>query len=105
MNFWSEIGMALTIVLSIYAVFHVVIQIFAQTELRKADFVKRRENAIEIYADADALEYYVRLALTVADGRIFVVAYLKKDSAEKDDMLDTVLRFRRAHKNLSYQWI
>jgi hypothetical protein len=51
------------------------------------------------------LEYYVRLALTVADGRIFVVAYLKKDSAEKDDMLDTVLRFRRAHKNLSYQWI
>lgn len=105
MSFWSEIGIALIIALSIYAAFRAVIQIFAQTELQRSCFVKRREDAIEIYADTEALEYYVRLALAVADGRISVVAYLKKDSAEKADMLDTVLRFRRTHKNLSYQWI
>ncbi len=105
MSFWLEIGIGAVIVVSLYFAFRACWQIFAQTELRKAEAVKQHRDAIEIYADADALEYYVRLALAVADGNIAVVAYLKKESAEKADMLDTVLRFRRTHKNLSYQWI
>ncbi len=104
MNFWLKICLAVLFVAAFYFVFRVLLLLFAEHELEH-DAVKRKENAIEVFAGADALEYYLRMALTAANGEIDVVAYIKKDSEDREDMLDTVSRLRREHKNLSYRWI
>jgi hypothetical protein len=105
MNFWLEILVSAALVLSVYFVFRVMLFLFAEREVIASEKTERTEDAIEIFADAESLEYYVRLALVAAEGKTEVIAYVKKDSADKADMLDTLAKMKNEHKNLSYRLI
>lgn len=64
------------------------------------------DDVIEVYADAKSLEYYTRCALMAADeNRISVIVYVPRAHIEKDEMLDTIAKLRRRHKNLTYRLI
>ena len=105
MNFWLEILVSTALILSLYFVFRVMLFLFAEHELDASLKVQRSQDAIEIFADAESLEYYIRLALVAAEGETEVIAYVKKDSADKADMLDTISKMKKEHKNLSYRLI
>ena len=105
MNFWLEILVSTALVLSLYFVFRVMLFLFAEHELETSLKTRQTRDAIEIFADAESLEYYVRLALVAAEGKTEVVAYVKKDSADKADMLDIIAEMKKEHKNLSYRLI
>lgn len=104
MYFGIEILAAVFFSISVYAFLRMVCILFARHELDVSS-CNRKKDAIEVFADADSLEYYVRLALFVAEGRIEVIAYLKKENPQKAEMLNTISCFHRTHKNLSYRWI
>ncbi len=105
MNLWLKILAAAAFLVFLYGMYCLLAVLFARHELDASDAVKRRDDAIEIFADAESLEYYLRMALAASDENIAVVAYVKKDSADRDDMIDTVTRLHREHKNLSYRLI
>ncbi len=105
MNFTVEILTAAAGIALVYFVFRALFLMFAVKELNGAELVKRKPAAIEVYAKAESLEYYARLALAAAKGTTAVVVYIQKESEESSDMLDTVIKLRREHKNLSYRLI
>lgn len=104
MNFGLEILIAALLVAFLYYVFRMIYILFARHEL-DASACNRKADAIEVFADANSLEYYLRMALAAAEEQMAVIAYIKKESVDKDEMLDIVARFRRTHKNLSYRLI
>ena len=105
MNFWLEILVSVALALSLYFVFRSMLFLFSEHEVEASEKIVRTEDAIEIFADAKSLEYYVRLALVAAEGKTEVIVYVKKDSADKADMLDTLTKMKNEHKNLSYRLI
>ena len=105
MNFWLEILVSTALVLSLYFVFRLMLFFFAEHELDASLNAQRSQDAIEIFADAESLEYYIRLALVAAEDKTEVIVYVKKDSADKADMLDTISRMKKEHKNVSYRLI
>ncbi len=105
MNFWLEILIGVAVAIFLYFVFRVLLVIFAGRELDRSERIARKSDVIEVFADVDSLEYYVRCALTAASDKIEVVVYIRKDSADKDDMLDILMKLKRNHRNLSYRLI
>jgi hypothetical protein len=105
MNFWLEILIGIVFSFFLYFVFRAMILFFAERELDSSEKAIRKHDAIEVFADSESLEYYVRLALVAAEGKTEVIAYVKKDSAVKADMLDTVTKLKKNHRNLSYRLI
>ena len=105
MTFWLEILIGTAFSFFLYFAFRAMIMIFAEHELDSSEKTIRKKDAIEVFADPESLEYYVRLALVAAEGKTEVIAYVKKDGADKADMLDTVTKLKKNHKNLSYRLI
>ncbi len=103
MNLWLKILAAATFLVLLYGLYCLMAVLFARHELDASGIVKRQENAIEIFAEAESLEYYLRMALAASGESVVVVAYVKRDSADREDMIDTVMRLHREHKNLSYR--
>ncbi len=104
MNFWLKILICAVFVAVLYLVFRIMMVLFADSELFRSELVQRKENAIEIFAEIDSLEYYLRLALAASD-EIAIVVYIGKGCAYQDEMTDIVTRMHREHKNVSYRLI
>ncbi len=101
MNLWVELLAAALLVLGIYGVWRFFLWLFCKRELEKSELCHASASAeIEVYAEGESLEYYVRLALAAADGKRNVIVYLKKDASDIRDMTDTVMKLRREHPNL-----
>jgi hypothetical protein len=65
-----------------------------------------QNDTIEIYANARALEYDIRLSLVLADvKRLRIIVNIPKNDAASAEMLDTVRMMRRRHKNIFYRMI
>lgn len=95
-----------TIVIAlIYLCLYVLFFRFARAELKKIDVV-REENAILLYVEADALEYYLRMAL-IASGnkRLDIIVNIPRTDGKKDEMKAIVCAMRRKHKNIFYRMI
>ena len=105
MNFWLEILISTAVAIFLYFVFRILILIFASHELDRSEKIIRKEDSLEVFADADSLEYYLRCALAASDGKVEIVVYIRKNSDDKADMLDILMKLKRNHKNLSYRLI
>ena len=87
----------------VYLVFYLMIMRFACAELSKSG-ASRGKDAIQIYAGADSLEYYLRIALAAsAAERITIIVNIPKNDSRKNEMKDIVRMMRRRHKNIFYR--
>ena len=87
----------------IYLVLYELVVRYASAEL-SASGALREKDAIQIYARADSLEYYLRVAIAAsASDRITIIVNISKDDKNKDEMKETVRMMRRRHKNIFYR--
>ena len=87
----------------IYLFLYVLVFRFARAELKKIDAV-REENAILLYVEADALEYYIRLAIAASGTKhTDIIVNIPKTDSQKDEMKEIVYAMRRKYKNIFYR--
>ena len=87
----------------IYLISHRLIVWYASAELSKSG-ASVEDDAIQIYADADSLEYYLRIAIAAnADDRVTIIVNIPKSDVRKDEMKEIVRMMRRRHKNIFYR--
>ena len=103
---WTPFGAvcAFTIVIAIiYLILYFLFFRFARAELKKID-AAWEENAILLYVEAEALEYYLRMALVASgDRRLDIIVNIPKTECRKDEMKGIVHAMRRKHKNIFYR--
>lgn len=76
---------------------------FARAELKKID-ASWEENAILLYVEAEALEYYLRMALAASGNKqMDIIVNIPKTDDKKDEMKEIVYAMRRKHKNIFYR--
>ena len=87
----------------IYLILYDLVVRYASAEL-SASGALREKDAIQIYARADSLEYYLRVALAAsASDRITIIVNISKNDRNKDEMKEIVHMMRRRHKNIFYR--
>jgi len=87
----------------IYLVFYFLVVRYARAELSRSGAV-REKDAIQIYADADSLEYYLRVALAASvPDRMTIVVNIPKHDRRRSEMKAIVRMMRRRHKNIFYR--
>ena len=87
----------------VYLLFYCLSVRYASAELSKsgASVVK---DAIQIYASADSLEYYLRIAIAASGGdRVTIIVNIPKNDGRKHEMKEIVRMMRRRHKNIFYR--
>ena len=89
----------------IYLLLYYLFFRFATAELKKID-AKREENAILLYVEAEALEYYLRLAIATSGNKhLDIIVNIPKTDSRKDEMKEIVYVMRRKYKNIYYRMI
>lgn len=89
----------------LYFIFHFCICEYARAELSRSG-ASWEDDAIQIYADADSLEYYLRIAIAASEsGRVPIIANISASDPKKNEMRETVRMMRRRHKNIFYRMI
>ena len=79
---------------------------FGRKELKRSDISSEENGAINIYANAESLEYYIRCALMSASlEKIQIVVNIRRNDISRDEMIDITERLGRTHKNLTYRLI
>ena len=87
----------------LYLLFYFLIIRYARVELSRSGAV-REKDAIQIYAEVDSLEYYLRVALAAsASDRMTIVVNIPKHDRRKSEMKAIVRMMRRRHKNIFYR--
>ena len=87
----------------VYLILYFLFFRFAGAELKKID-ATWEENAILLYVEAEALEYYLRMALAASgDRRLDIIVNIPKTESRKDEMKEIVRAMRRKHKNIFYR--
>ena len=88
---------------ALYLVCRFLICRFASAELSRSGAV-REKDSIQIYAEADSLEYYLRVALAAsAMDRMTIIVNIPKHDGRKQEMKAIVRMMRRRHKNIFYR--
>ena len=76
---------------------------YAHAELSRSGAVWEN-NAIQIYAEAESLEYYLRVAIAASDAdRVTIIVNIPKNNGRKNEMRETVRMMLRRHKNIFYR--
>ncbi len=91
-------------VMFMYLLFRALFAAFAGREVRKSDKVKRKAGTLQIYANAESLEYYIRMSLS-AEPRMAVIVNIDKNSAEAEELAYIAGVFARRTKNLKINYI
>ena len=87
----------------LYLIFRFLIFRFACVELSRGGAVRQRD-AIQIFAEADSLEYYLRVALAASTpDRMTIIVNIPKHDTRKGEMKAIVRMMRRRHKNIFYR--
>jgi len=95
---------AFTIVIALaYLLLYFLFFRFARAELKRID-AAWEEDAILLYVEAEALEYYLRMALAASGSRrLDIIVNIPKTDGKKDEMKKIVCAMRRKHKNIFYR--
>ncbi|MBQ3490038.1 MAG: hypothetical protein IJA86_05580 [Clostridia bacterium] len=89
----------------IYLLCYFLFSRFARAELKKIDAL-REENAILLYVEAEALEYYLRMAIAVSGcEQVDIIVNIPKTESKKEEMKDIIYTMRRKYKNIYYRMI
>ena len=87
----------------LYLVCYFLICRYARAELSKSGAL-REKDSIQIYAEAESLEYYLRVAIAASGpNRVTIVVNIPKTDGKKNEMKDIVRMMRRRHKNIFYR--
>jgi hypothetical protein len=87
----------------LYLVLYFLIFRYARAELSRSG-ASWEDDAIQIYAEADSLEYYLRVAIAASsDDRVTIIVNIPKNNGRKNEMRETVRMMRRIHKNIFYR--
>ncbi len=87
----------------VYFIFYRLIVRYASAELSKSG-ASVEDDAIQIYANADSLEYYLRIAIAANAGdRVTIIVNIPKNDGKKNEMKEIVRMMRRRHKNIFYR--
>jgi hypothetical protein len=87
----------------LYLIGHLGLCRYARAELSRSGAVWEND-AIQIYAEADSLEYYLRVAIAASsDDRVTIIVNIPKNNGRKNEMRETVRMMRRRHKNIFYR--
>lgn len=85
---------------------YLFISFFAENELEKSEFVKIINNRIEIFANYENLEYYIRCSiLAYAQQKTMIVICISRDDAHFDDILYIAQSFASRHGNVHCELI
>ena len=86
----------------VYLLFYFIVFRFASSELSQIG-ASREKDAIRIYADAESLEYYLRVAIAASGReRLAIIVHIRKDDPGQNEMKAIVRMMRRRHKNIFY---
>ena len=87
----------------LYFVFYFFICEYARAELSRGG-ASWEDDAIQIYADADSLEYYLRIAIAAsANNHVPIIVNISENDSRKNEMRETVRMMRHRHKNIFYK--
>ena len=87
----------------LYLVLYFCICEYARAELSRSG-ASWEDDAIQIYAEADSLEYYLRIAIAAsANDRVSIIVNISKNDNRKNEMREIVRMMRRRHKNIFYR--
>ena len=87
MKLAETVILALLLASSFATAMYLFVSFFAENELEKSEFVKITNNRIEIFANYENLEYYIRCSMfayaqqkTVIDTSIFILLRIKSEN-------------------------
>ena len=87
----------------LYLVLYFCIYEYARAELSRSG-ASWENDAIQIYADADSLEYYLRIAIAAsANDHVPIIVNISENDSRKNEMREIVRMMRRRHKNIFYR--
>ena len=87
----------------LYFVLYFLLCRYARAELSRGG-ASWEDDSIQIYAEADSLEYYLRIAIAAsANDRVAIVVNISESDGRKNEMRETVRMMRRRHKNIFYR--
>lgn len=87
----------------VYLIFYFFICRYARVELSRGGSL-REKDAIQIYASADSLEYYLRVAIAASGAdRVSIIVNIPKHDSKRNEMKEIVRMMRRRHKNIFYR--
>ena len=87
----------------LYFIFYFCIFEYARAELARSG-ASWEDDAIQIYAEAESLEYYLRIALaSSANDRVTIIVNISGSDPKKNEMKEIVRMMRRRHKNIFFR--
>ena len=87
----------------LYFILYFLIFRYARAELSRSG-ASWEDDAIQIYAEADSLEYYLRIAIAAsANDCMQIIVNISENDSRKNEMRETVRMMRRRHKNIFYR--
>ena len=87
----------------LYLVLYFCIYEYARAELSRSG-ASWEDDAIQIYAEADSLEYYLRIAIAAsANDHVAIIVNISENDSRKNEMKQIVRMMRRRHKNIFYR--
>ncbi|MBO5023240.1 MAG: hypothetical protein J6D11_02885 [Clostridia bacterium] len=99
-----DVAVSAAVLALAYFAFRALFSAFAKSEVRKSDKVKKKAGTLQIYANAESLEYYIRMSL-YAEPRTAVIVNIDKNSAEAEELAYIASVFARRTKNLKINYI
>jgi hypothetical protein len=104
MNTWHYVFFCTAVISVVYLLLHWFCLKIARKDLLDENVARLQEDSIEIYARVESLEYYIRCALSVADGApLRIVVVIAKDDPRRNEMMAIAETMRRSHKNITYR--
>ena len=86
--------------------FATAMYLFAENELEKSEFVKITNNRIEIFANYENLEYYIRCSMfAYAQQKTVIVIHIDRSDAHFDEIMYIAESFASRHGNVRCELI
>lgn len=98
------IALSAVTVMCLYFVFYALFLNFAKNEIAKSREVRRREQTFEIYANAESLEFYIRMAMA-AEPKTKIIVNINTNCAEAGELEFIAAKFAHKAGNLKIRYI
>lgn len=106
MKLAETVILALLLASSFATAMYLFISFFAENELEKSEFVKITNNRIEIFANYENLEYYIRCSMfAYAQQKTVIVIHINRSDAHFDEIMYIAESFASRHGNVRCELI
>lgn len=103
MNLCAVIFFSAFAVVCVYFIFRALFSAFARREIAKSKVVRKRKDTFQIYADANSLEYYIRMASAVKpEMNIIVNIDQRLSDAKEQEFIAQRLSHRASRLKIHY---